>query len=195
MTIGDILEFGELNIGQTSLAHRKEVPRKMEILYENFVLQNNVLPWHDSPERAWLESQPELWKLYQERFQVVILAFETLNSSHVYTLLSYDVGNNMHAWWHFGDYLMWIDEGLDHQLIMEIGDSLKLGKDRANNAKILASVNWKKKLERYDHEAKLKIKTYFEKRRILYCSELQFKAPLSTTEWLKRTLHFLISWL
>ncbi|KAH9814179.1 hypothetical protein DFH28DRAFT_318811 [Melampsora americana] len=183
--IGDILEFGEPDIGKTSLLNMKEVPKKMETLYEKFLLRKNALPWHDSPERAWLESQPEVWKLYQERFEVIILSSETLNSSHVYRLFSNDGRNNQHAWWKFGDYLMWIDEGIDHLPIPDIGESLKLGKNRLENAKRLTSVKWNTKLERYDHETKRKIhcqqKLYSPRGKQIDCT-IKFSQKFSSSQ-------------
>ncbi|KAH9814191.1 hypothetical protein DFH28DRAFT_929276 [Melampsora americana] len=190
LTIGDVLEFGELNISANLLTNRNIVEKKIETLYDAFMPQEeNVFPWHESPERAWLESQPELWKLYQERFRIIIMAFETL-TGHNYTVVSDNGTTNENVWWQFGDYLMWIDEGINKYPIPAIGDSLKLGKDRAKNAKILESVNWKAKLKSYDPDTRRKIQTYFEKRKILNSSELKIEKPISITEKLKRVLQY-----
>ncbi|KAH9814190.1 hypothetical protein DFH28DRAFT_319172 [Melampsora americana] len=184
LSIGDVLEFGEMDITKNSLRHRKTVAEKMKTLHMKFILENNDFPWHYSPERAWLESQPALWKLYQERLRLVILAFETLESSYHYTLTTDDGESNENSWWQYGDYLMWIDEGINMLPMPDIGDSLKLGRDRVKNAKILKRVNWKTKLQNFDSEQRIKIQNYFEKRSLLNLSKFEIEAPeaLSTFE-------------
>ncbi|EGF99892.1 uncharacterized protein MELLADRAFT_68278 [Melampsora larici-populina 98AG31] len=194
LTIGDVLEFGNMDITKTSLQNKKKVTEKMEALHKSFILDKSPFPWHDSPERAWLQSQPELWKLYQDRLRLVILACETLQDNYHFILTADDGETNEDSWWQFGDYLMWIDEGINKLPMPAIGDSLNLGKDRAKNAKILKRVDWKTKLQTHDPVTRKKIESYFEKRRVLNTSKFKIETPVSTLEKIGNIFRSSISW-